>query len=353
MLIKYTKHIKHLIKIQFNEVFFIKKVLILFGGNSSEHYVSCKSCESIVSNIDDELFDYEIVGIDFDNTWYKFEDDLLFLNEGSWKEAKIEKIDNIIDYVKQFDVVFPITHGKNGEDGKLQGMLELFGIPFVGCKTLASAICMDKEMSKIVFNDIKIKQVPYVTINKNYNLKDIIDELGLPLIVKPANGGSSIGISKANNKRELNKAIKLAKKYDDKIIIEKFIKSRELEIAVLENKNNIICSMPGEIKSSNEFYDYEAKYVSDSSYTTIPGDLPENIVKTIKDYALKIFDKLNLKGYARIDFFYDEEKEQIYINEVNTIPGFTSISMYPKLIENEGINYTGLITILINNALNK
>lgn len=350
MLIKYTKHIKHLIKIQFNEVFFIKKVLILFGGNSSEHYVSCKSCESIVSNIDDELFDYEIVGIDFDNTWYKFKDDLLFLNDGSWKDAKIEKIDNIIDYVKQFDVVFPITHGKNGEDGKLQGMLELFGIPFVGCKTLASAICMDKEMSKIVFNDIKIKQVPYVTINKDYNLKDIIDELGLPLIVKPANGGSSIGISKANNKRELNKAIKLAKKYDEKVIIERFIKARELEVAVLENKENIICSSPGEINSANEFYDYDAKYVNESSYTIIPDDLPKDVLSKINEYAMTIFNKLGLKGYARIDFFYDEENREVYINEVNTLPGFTSISMYPKLMENEGIYYTDLITTLINNA---
>lgn len=216
---------------------------------------------------------------------------------------------------------------------------------------LSSAICMDKVLSKILFDKLGIKQVPYIALNNKDKIDDDILDIEYPVIVKPANGGSSIGINKASNKKELIKAIKDAKNYDDKIIIEKFIKARELEIAVLENKNNIICSMPGEIKSSNEFYDYEAKYVSDSSYTTIPGDLPENIVKTIKDYALKIFKKLNLKGYARIDFFYDEEKEQIYINEVNTIPGFTSISMYPKLIENEGINYTDLITILINNAL--
>ena len=216
---------------------------------------------------------------------------------------------------------------------------------------LSSAICMDKALSKILFDKLGIKQVPYIALNNKDKIDDDILDIEYPVIVKPANGGSSIGINKASNKKELIKAIKEAKRYDDKIIIEKFIKARELEIAVLENKNNIICSMPGEIKSSNEFYDYDAKYVSDSSYTTIPGDLPENIVKTIKDYALKIFKKLNLKGYARIDFFYDEEKEQIYINEVNTIPGFTSISMYPKLIENEGINYTDLITILINNAL--
>lgn len=334
-------------------MFFIKKVLILFGGNSSEHYISCLSCKSIIEHIDKKKFKFEVAGIDFDNTWYKFKDDLIYLENRNWLEANVLKIDNVINYLKAFDVVFPITHGTFGEDGKLQGLLDAFNIKYVGCKMLSSAICMDKALSKILFDKLGIKQVPYITLNGKDKIDDVILDIEYPVIVKPANGGSSIGINKASNKKELIKAIKDAKRYDDKIIIEKFIKARELEIAVLENKNNIICSMPGEIKSSNEFYDYEAKYVSDSSYTTIPGDLPENIVKTIKDYALKIFDKLNLKGYARIDFFYDEEKEEIYINEVNTIPGFTSISMYPKLIENEGINYTDLITILINNALNK
>lgn len=328
----------------------MKKILILFGGNSSEHYVSCKSAKSIVENIDKKLFKYEIVGIDFDNTWYKFSDDLSYLKNGNWKEANILKIDNIIKYIKEFDVVFPITHGTNGEDGKLQGMLELFNISFVGCKTLASGIGMDKGVSKVMFDKLGISQVPYLVINESYKINDIIEQIEFPVIVKPANGGSSIGINKANDKKELVRAIREAKKYDKKIIIEKFIKARELEVAVLENKGNILCSNPGEIKSANEFYDYDAKYVNSKSTTIIPDDIPLSIVDKIKEYAKKIFKGLNCNGYARVDFFYDEKSEEIYINEINTIPGFTSISMYPKLIESIGINYTDLITILINNS---
>lgn len=331
-------------------MFFIKKVLILFGGKSTEHYVSCKSCKSIIENIDKKLFEYEVVGIDFDNTWYKFSDDLSYLEKGNWKDANILKIDNIIKYLKEFDVVFPITHGNNAEDGKLQGLLELFNVKFVGCKTLSSSIGMDKVISKVIFDSLNINQVPYLVINEEYSISDIIKKLQFPVIVKPANGGSSIGISKADNKKELIKAIKEAKKYDDKVIIEKFIIARELECAVLENKKDIICSNPGEIKSANEFYDYDAKYVNETSYTTIPNDLKEDVVNKIKDYSKKIFKTLNCSGYARIDFFYDEENEKIYINEINTIPGFTSISMYPKLIESIGITYTDLITILINAA---
>ncbi len=331
-------------------MFFIKKVLIIFGGNSSEHYVSCKSVKSIIENIDKKLFKYEVVGIDFDNTWYKFSDDLSFLENGNWKEANVLKIDNIISYLKDFDVVFPITHGTSGEDGRLQGMLELFNIPFVGCKTLASSIGMDKGMSKVIFDSLNIEQVPYMVIADDYKINDIIEQIEFPIIVKPANGGSSIGISKANDKKELIKTIKEAKKYDKKIIIEKIIKARELECAVLENKGNILCSNIGEIKSANEFYDYDAKYINDSSYTIIPDDIALDVVNKIKESAKKIFKGLNCNGYARIDFFYDEENNKIYINEINTIPGFTSISMYPKLIESIGINYTDLITTLINNA---
>ena len=323
----------------------------MFGGNSSEHYVSCKSCKSIIENIDKKLFKYEIVGIDFDNTWYKFSDDLKYLQNGNWKEANILKIDNIISYLKEFDVVFPITHGTNGEDGKLQGMLELFNIPFVGCKTLASSIGMDKEISKIIFDNLRIKQVPYLVIKDDYKINDVVEKIEFPVIVKPANGGSSIGINKANDKKELVKAIREAKRYDKKVIIEKFIKARELEVAVLENKDKILCSNIGEIKSANEFYDYDAKYVNSNSNTIIPDDIPLDVVDKIKEYAKKIFKVLNCNGYARIDFFYDEEKGEIYINEINTIPGFTTISMYPKLIESIGINYTDLITILINNEL--
>lgn len=328
----------------------MKKVLILFGGNCTEHYVSCKSCKGIVENIDSKLFCYKVVGIDFDNTWYEFKDDLVYLEKGNWKKAKIDKIDNIIEYLKGFDIIFPITHGTYGEDGKLQGFLELFNIKFVGCKTLASAIGMDKEIAKIFFKNLNIPIVPYWVLYEKEKKKSILNKIEFPVIVKPANGGSSIGINKVNNKKELEKAIEEARKYDKKVIIEKYIRARELEVGVLQKGNTLICSKPGEIKSANEFYDYNAKYENKQSYTLIASDLPPLVVKQIKEYAKKIFTSLGCKGYARIDFFYDEKNEGIVINEINTIPGFTPISMFPKLMNEENISYQELITILINNA---
>lgn len=331
-------------------MFFIKKVLILFGGNSTEHFISCISAKAIYQNIDKKLFDVKMVGIDFNGEWYLFNDDLSYLENRNWKESKITKIDNISNYLKNFDVIFPITHGTVGEDGKLQGMLDLFDIKYVGCDTLSSAICMDKGIFKILIDGLGLRQVPYLIINDEYKINDIIEKMDFPLIVKPANGGSSIGINKADNKKELIKAIKEAKKYDKKVVIEKFVKARELEVAVLEDKKKIICSSPGEINSANEFYDYDAKYANQNSYTTIPDDLSAEVIDKLKEYAVSIFTNLGLKGYARIDFFYDEEINEIYINEINTIPGFTSISMFPKLMKNEGISYTDLITILVNSA---
>lgn len=331
-------------------MFFIKKVLILFGGASTEHYISCISAKGIYQNIDKKLFDVKTVGIDFNGDWYLFNDDLSYLENRNWKESKITKIDNIPNYLKNFDVIFPITHGTIGEDGKLQGMLDLFDIKYVGCDTLSSAICMDKGIFKILVDGLGLRQVPYLIINDGNKVNDIVEKIDFPIIVKPANGGSSIGINKANNKKELIKAIKEAKKYDKKVVIEKFIKARELEVAVLQNGKKLICSLPGEINSANEFYDYDAKYANEKSYTTIPDDLSEEVIDKLKEHAVSLFTNLGLKGYARIDFFYGEETNEIYINEVNTIPGFTSISMYPKLMENEGISYTDLITILVNNA---
>ena len=327
----------------------MKKVLILFGGNSTEHYISCKSAKSILENIDQKLFDVTSVGINLENEWYIYNDNLKYLDDGDWIDKNTKKIDNIIEFLKQFDVVFPIIHGTNGEDGRLQGMLELFNIKFVGCNTISSAIGMDKEFSKYVFDKLNIPQVKYLVYSKNINIKNAEKTLKYPMIVKPANGGSSIGISKANNKKELVKAIEIAKKYDSKIIIEEFIKARELEIAVLQDKNLII-SNPGEILSGNDWYDYDAKYNNENSKTIIPNDIPKNVLLKLKEYAKKAFVGLNAKGFARIDFFYNEKTQQIFINEINTLPGFTNISMFPKLMENEKIPYKKLITKLIENA---
>ena len=319
----------------------MKKVLILFGGNSDEHYISCKSASSIASNIDRKLFSYEMAGIDFQDNWYKVNDSLDLLSSGKWLNGNVFLIDNVIDYLKKFDVVFPVTHGANGEDGRLQGFFDLFGIRYVGCGVTSSVIGFDKSLSKLYFSYLNIPQVPYVVIDEKYSVFSIIDKIGFPMIVKPCCGGSSIGISKVNNKKELVKAIKCAFKYDDRIIVEKFIHCRELECAVLGNRD-YICSCLGEIKSCNDFYDYDAKYVQ-KSITTIPDDLSICVVDKIKGYVGKIFEDMHIKDYARIDFFYDEENDCIYVNEINTIPGFTKISMFPKLMEHENISYSDLI----------
>ena len=332
-------------------MFFIKKVLILFGGNSSEHYISCKSCVSVLKNIDRKRYDIEVAGISKNNIWYKFSDDRFYLEDGSWKDSNILEIDNIINYLRKFDVVFPVMHGTNAEDGRMQGFLDLFNIKYVGCKTLSSALLMDKAITKLILKSLDIPSVPFKVIKDNYEICDLIENIKFPMIVKPSNGGSSIGISKVNNKKELIKAIKLAKKYDDKLLVEKFINARELEVAVLKDNKNIICSNPGEIKSANEFYDYDAKYDNKDSYTLIPNDLPEDILKKIKEYSLRLFKSLDCSGLSRIDFFYDEENNSLYLNEANTMPGFTTISMYPKLIESIGIEYKDLISILIDNSL--
>lgn len=332
-------------------MFFIKKVLILFGGNSSEHYISCKSCVSVLKNIDRKKYDIEVAGISKNNIWYKFSDDLFYLEDGSWKDSNILEIDNIINYLRKFDIVFPVMHGTNAEDGRMQGFLDLFDIKYVGCKTLSSALLMDKAITKLILKSLDIPSVPFKVIKDNYEICDLIENIKFPMIVKPSNGGSSIGISKVNNKKELIKAIKLAKKYDDKLLVEKFISARELEVAVLKDNKNIICSNPGEIKSANEFYDYDAKYDNKDSYTLIPNDLPEDILKKIKEYSLRLFKSLDCFGLSRIDFFYDEENNALYLNEANTMPGFTTISMYPKLIESIGIEYKDLISILIDNSL--
>ena len=192
-------------------MFFIKKVLILFGGNSSEHYISCKSCVSVLKNIDRKRYDIEVAGISKNNIWYKFSDDLFYLEDGSWKDSNILEIDNIINYLRKFDVVFPVMHGTNAEDGRMQGFLDLFNIKYVGCKTLSSALLMDKAITKLILKSLDIPSVPFKVIKDNYEICDLIENIKFPMIVKPSNGGSSIGISKVNNKKELIKAIKLAK----------------------------------------------------------------------------------------------------------------------------------------------
>ncbi|MBE6149568.1 MAG: D-alanine--D-alanine ligase [Firmicutes bacterium] len=304
----------------------MKKVLLIYGGKSSEHDVSCKSAKAIMDNIDNKYI-LDSVLITKDNVWL-FND---------------KPILNIIEFIKQYDVIFPILHGLYGEDGKLQGMLDLFDIKYVGSKCGPSYLCIDKERTKQVLKYYNIPQVPFQIYEKNKKIT-----IPYPIIVKPANGGSSIGISIANDKKELNKAIKLAKKYDNKIILEQFLNNPiELECAVLEDKV-ILTSNVGEISHKSNFYDYETKYNSKDTNTKLKANIDEKIELKIKEYAIKAFKALELNSLARIDFFY--HNGNIYLNEINTLPGFTEISMYPQLFMDFGISYKELITKLIENA---
>jgi len=321
----------------------MKKILILFGGNSHEHNISCKSAKTIIENIDNSKFDITSVGIYQDN-WYIFNDKLDYLTNNNWLEGNITKINNITEFIKQFDKVFPIIHGNNGETGDLSGLFNLFNIPYVSSDILGHATGYDKEITKIICNHHNIPQIPYLILYNDKKLKRI--DIDFPVIIKPSSCGSSIGINIANKIKELNKYIKIAFKYDNKIIIEKFIKARELECAILEDKK-IIVSTIGEIKSNNTFYDYESKYILDSNLI-IPANLDKKIIKQIQEYSTKIFKILSLKDLSRIDFLYDYENNKIYFNEVNTIPGFTDISMYPQLFNYEGISTKELITKLLS-----
>lgn len=320
----------------------MKKILILFGGNSHEHAISCKSAKTILTHIDKSLYNITAVGIDHQNNWYLYLDDINLIDE-SWQNRNIEKITNIIEFLKQFDKIFPVIHGNPEENGNIQGMFNLFNIEYIGTDLLGSIISYDKELTKIICNHHKIPQVPYITINENKKIKNI--PFSYPIIIKPAKCGSSIGINIASNVKELNEYVNLAFKYDNKVIIEKYIKARELECAILQT-NKIITSPIGEIRSSNTFYDYEAKYLKDSSLI-IPANISKELAKEITELSKKIFNVLSLSTLARIDFLYDYNEEKLYFNEVNTMPGFTDISMYPLLFKEVGINIKNLITKII------
>lgn len=323
----------------------MKKILILFGGDSQEYLISCKSAATITKNIDTSLFDVSTTYIAKDNTWYIYNKDINLIINNTIDLSSLEKITNHIEYLKLFDKVFPIMHGNPCENGNIQGMLNMFNIPYVGSNLQSSIISYDKELTKIICHNYQIPQVPYIVVTNKKAIKKL--DIEFPVIIKPAKCGSSIGINIANNIKELNKYIKEAFNYDDKVIIEKYIKSRELECAILEDKK-LKVSPVGEIKSSNTFYDYEAKYIKDSNLI-IPAKIDKSLEKQIQDLSIKIFKILSLSNLSRIDFLYDYNNDILYFNEVNTMPGFTSISMYPLLFNYIGISTKELITKLINN----
>lgn len=319
----------------------MRKVLILFGGNSFEHEISCMSVNFVKNNIDTKIFDYELVGIDKNNNWFIV--DKKSLIDINWKKNIINKIDNIIKHIKKFDIVFPVIHGNTCEDGKLQSLFELYNIKYVGCNSYSSLVCYDKLLTKLILEKYNIPQVPYII----YTDKTDINKIEYPVIIKPCKCGSSIGINIAKSKKELIKDIKIAKKYDNNILIEKYLKqNRELECAVLEKRNKLIISNIGEILTNDSWYDFNSKY--ETKTDTIISDIDDSVKKEIKKYSKEIFKILKCKNLSRIDFLYDTKEKKLYFNEINTIPGFTEISMYPKLINNKGINYKKLLTILLS-----
>ena len=328
------------------------KIGIIYGGISTEHDVSVMSANSIIENLDKSKYEIHEIYI---NKYGKLYEKI---------DGQNEEIYNIIWTLKELDVVFPVLHGIGGEDGTIQGMLELLKVPYVGCGVLASAVGMDKVYTKIIFEKAKIPQTKYIYIYKKdngYNLINdnfeeeelkidkITEKLKFPMFIKPSNSGSSVGVKKAQNVEELKQAIENAKQYDNKILVEEGIIGKEVECAILEDKD-IKASTIGEIKSAEEYYSFDAKYNLPESQTIIPANIEKNKIEEIQKLAIKAFKAIDGKGLARVDFFIEKDTDKIYINEINTMPGFTKISMYPKLFENIGIKYSDLLDILIKNA---
>lgn len=350
-----------------------KKVLVLFGGVSSEHEVSLVSAKSVIENIPREKYDVIPMGITKDGRFYIFRGDTALMPDGSWLEDK-ENLESAViscdrshhgiihtgsGETEYIDIVFPVLHGKNGEDGTIQGLLEISGIPYVGCDTASSAICMDKAVTNAMTDFIGIPQAKWTAIDKCSYFADKSDflsssaaKLGFPIFVKPANAGSSVGISKAKNIAELEAACETAFIHDKKIVLEEGIDGKEVECAVLGN-DEPVASVVGEIVPCNEFYDYDAKYLANESELHIPARLSEEKQNEVRAAAIKAYKALGCSGLARVDFFVRNSDGAVMLNEPNTIPGFTSISMYPKLFAAAGIPYSELLDRLLNFALER
>lgn len=338
-----------------------KKVAVLFGGQSTEHEVSRTSAASVLRNIDQSKYDVYPIGITKEGKWFEYTGKVDNIESGEWENDEFYKTPSgeKIIFNNEVDVVLPILHGQFGEDGTVQGLCKLRNIPCAGPGVMSSALCMDKIYTKYILEHAGIKQAPYVVVtNYDYKtrkeelVKKIENELNYPVFVKPANSGSSVGITKAHNKEELEMGLVEALKHDRKVLVEKGINCREVEVAVLGN-DEPKASVPGEIIPAKEFYDYEAKYKNASSKLLIPAALNEEDTKEIRDEAVKIFRALDCAGMARVDFLVDKDTNEIYLNEVNTIPGFTSISMYPKMWDATGLKYNDLITELIEFAIER
>ena len=354
------------------------KIGVLYGGRSGEHDVSLCSAASVVAALDKSKYDVVAIGIDRDGRWYVQDQPEIVVDKafgkimslkkrGLWLVNHFEQKNKLYIYnletsgEKVFvDVVFPVLHGTYGEDGTLQGLLELAMVPYVGVDVAGSAVGMDKDIAKRLLKEAGIPVVPWITVSKHdwlehpkNILNHALNQLSLPLFVKPLCTGSSVGIKKVKVKKELADAIDYAFQFDTRIMIETGIDCREIECAVLGN-NNPQASVPGEILPQHEFYSYEAKYLDpEGAQMNIPAKLPAKLSAAIRQCAVAGFKALNCNSMARVDFFLDKKTNQFYLNEINTLPGFTSISMYPKLWAATGIQYSELLDHLVALALTR
>ncbi|GAA0177765.1 D-alanine--D-alanine ligase family protein [Clostridium sediminicola] len=338
-----------------------KKIAILFGGQSTEHEVSRVSATSVLRNIDLKKYEVYPIGITKDGKWFEYKGSYDNIENGQWEKDEFYKVPegHKILFNKEVDVVLPILHGLYGEDGTIQGLCKLLDIPCGGPGVLSSALCMDKVYTKYVLENFGVKQADYVVVKKHeYSeekeqiLKRIEDKLGYAVFIKPSNSGSSVGISKAHNREELVQGLEEALKFDRKVLVEEAINAREIEVAVLGN-DKPKAAIPGEIIPANEFYDFEAKYSNVESKLMIPASLNDEKLEMIKNEAIKIYQILDCAGLSRVDFLVDRNSGEFYLNEINTLPGFTQISMYPKMWEASGKKYSELIDNLIELAIER
>lgn len=348
-----------------------QKIAVLFGGASSEHEVSLVSAFTILTNIPRDKYDVFCIGITKKGHWMYYPGEYEDIKTGKWEQNTdcctavlspdtmhkgfiVMNSDGAI--LRKADAVFPVLHGANGEDGTVQGLCRLAGMPCVGCDMTSSAVCMDKTITHKILEYAGIKTAPFIELRR-YMLKNteaisaqVSEKLGFPVYVKPACAGSSVGVSRAENADELKAALKIAFAHGDKVLVEKEIIGKEVECAVLGNGCDIIASIPGQITPAEKFYDYDAKYKLGTSVLDIPAKITEQQTEELRETAKKAYIACGCSGFSRVDFFVCEDR--IILNEINTIPGFTSISMYPKLMGNMGIPIGELIDRLIQLALN-
>lgn len=346
-------------------------VCVLFGGVSPEHEVSLRSAEFVLNSLDKAKYNVFPVGITKNGDWILYGGkDYSLLPTEQWKDypgnrrAAISPVrgQGLLSFegdcvVREWiDVVFPVLHGENGEDGSMQGLLQLAGIPYVGPHVSASAVAMDKTLTKLVVGQTDVKQAKWMLVRRkelDFRLVQSLDmvekEFTYPVFVKPAGTGSSVGVSKANNREELSDALMDAAVYDEKVLVEEYIQGKEIEVAVMGN-DSPVASVCGEIDSGAEFYDYDAKYITDTSVAYIPARIDDSVSEAVRDAAVKVYSAVGCQGLSRVDFFVTPDNRVVF-NEINTLPGFTSISMYPKLFRASGIPSRQLIDELIKLAM--